>query len=269
MSPARSVLRFRSVFISDVHLGFKGCSAEYLLDFLDSIETQTLYLVGDIVDVWSLRKTVYWPQAHSDVLRRILAMAGRGTRVVYVPGNHDEIFRDFAGHVFGNVEIRREAIHVTADGKRLLVTHGDDFDGVLKLSPWLGHLGCSAYAFVLWLNRHVNRLRRRLGFPYWSIAAYLKHKVKNAVSYMHDFEQALACEARRRGVDGMVCGHIHRAGITDIDGVLYCNDGDWVESCTTLTEDDGGQLAILRWTERRELFAHAVQPLGVAVRDAA
>ena len=269
MSPARSVLRFRSVFISDVHLGFKGCSAEYLLDFLESIETRTLYLVGDIIDLWSLRKTVYWPQAHSDVLRRILAMARSGTRVVYVPGNHDEVFRDFDGHVFANVEIRREAVHVTADGKRLLVTHGDDFDGVLKLSPWLGHLGCSAYAFVLWLNRHVNRVRRRLGFPYWSIAAYLKHKVKNAVSYMHDFEQALACEARRRGVDGMVCGHIHRAGITDIDGVLYCNDGDWVESCTTLTEDEHGHLAILRWTERRELLAHAMRPVAVAARNAA
>ena len=269
MSPTRPVLRFRSVFISDVHLGFKGCSADYLLDFLRSIETETLYLVGDIIDIWSLRKTFFWPQAHNDVVRKIFAMAREGTRVVYVPGNHDEIFRDFDGHVFGNVEIRREAVHVTADGKRLLVTHGDDFDGVLKLSPWLGHLGCSAYAFVLWLNRHVNRLRRRLGFPYWSIAAYLKHKVKNAVSYMHDFEQAIACEAHRRGVDGMICGHIHRAGIRDLGGVLYCNDGDWVESCTSLTEDEHGHLAILRWTERREVLSPAPSRLRVVLDDAA
>ena len=258
MSPnaVRPVFRFRSVFISDVHLGFRGCSASYLLDFLHSIETDTLYLVGDIVDLWSLKKSFYWPQEHNDVIRTLLGMARRGTRVIYIPGNHDRVFRDYDGMVFGNVEIRREALHETADGRRFVVLHGDEFDAVIKASPLLEALGNRAYAFVLQLNRLVNFFRRRFGFPYWSIAAYLKHKVKNAVTYIANFEQALADEAKRRGVDGMICGHIHRAEITKIDGVLYCNDGDWVESCTTLTEDFNGRLALLRWTETREVLTH-------------
>jgi UDP-2,3-diacylglucosamine pyrophosphatase LpxH len=253
VSPKQGQLKYRTVFVSDVHLGFKGSSAEYLLDFLHSIETETLYLVGDIVDVWSLRKTFFWPQTHNDVVRKVLDMAQRGTRVVYIPGNHDEIFRDYDGLVFGDIEVRREAVHETADGRRMLVLHGDEFDGVIKLSPWLGHLGCAAYAFALFLNRLVNGLRRHLGFPYWSLAAYLKHKVKKAVSYISRFEHALACEARRRGVDGMICGHIHRAEIAVIDGILYCNDGDWVESCTTLTEDADGRLEIIRWVQQRPM----------------
>jgi UDP-2,3-diacylglucosamine pyrophosphatase LpxH len=254
-NPSKQVLRFRTVFISDVHLGFRGCSADYLLDFLRSIETDTLYLVGDIIDLWSLKKSFFWPQAHNNVIRTILGMAKRGTRVVYIPGNHDSIFRDYDGLVFGNVEIRREAIHETADGRRLLVLHGDEFDAVIKASPLLEALGNRAYAFILRLNRYVNFFRRHFGFPYWSIAAYLKHKVKNAVKYIANFEQALADEARRRNVQGLVCGHIHRAEITEIDGVLYCNDGDWVESCTTLTEDCNGRLAILRWTETKQVIA--------------
>ena len=256
-NPARPVFQFRSVFISDVHLGFRGCSAAYLLDFLHSIETENLYLVGDIVDLWSLKKSFFWPQAHNDVIRTILGKAKRGTRVIYIPGNHDCVFRDYDGMVFGNVEIRREAIHQTADGRRFVVLHGDEFDSVIKASPLLEAVGNRAYAFVLQLNRVVNFFRRRFGFPYWSIAAYLKHKVKNAVKYIANFEQALADEAKRRGVDGMICGHIHRAEITQIDGVLYCNDGDWVESCTTLTEDFNGRLALLRWTESREVMAHS------------
>jgi UDP-2,3-diacylglucosamine pyrophosphatase LpxH len=256
-NPSKPVFRFRSVFISDVHLGFRGCSAEYLLDFLRSIETENLYLVGDIIDLWSLKKSFFWPQAHNDVIRTILGQAKRGTRVVYIPGNHDSIFREYAGMVFGNVEIHREIVHQTADGRRLLVLHGDEFDAVIKASPLLEALGNRAYAFTLCLNRYVNFFRRRFGFPYWSIAAYLKHRVKNAVRYIANFEQALADEARRRGLDGMICGHIHRAEITDIGGVLYCNDGDWVESCTTLTEGFDGRLALLRWTERKEVVAHA------------
>jgi UDP-2,3-diacylglucosamine pyrophosphatase LpxH len=254
-TPPKTVLRFRTVFISDVHLGFRGCSAEYLLDFLRSIETDTLYLVGDIIDVWSLKKSFFWPQSHNNVIRTILGIAKRGTRVVYVPGNHDSVFRDYDGMVFGNVEIRREAIHETADGRRLLVLHGDEFDAVIKASPLFEALGNRAYTFILGLNRYVNFFRRRFGFPYWSIAAYLKHKVKNAVKYIANFEQALADEARRRNLQGLVCGHIHRAEITEIDGVLYCNDGDWVESCTTLTEDFDGRLALLRWTETKQVIA--------------
>ena len=267
--PSKQVLRFRTVFISDVHLGFRGCRAEYLLDFLKSIETDTLYLVGDIIDLWSLKKSFFWPQAHNNVIRTILGMAKCGTRVVYIPGNHDSVFRDYDGLVFGNVEIRREAIHETADGRRLLVLHGDEFDAVIKASPLLEAFGNRAYAFILQLNRYVNFLRRRFGAPYWSIAAYLKHKVKNAVKYIANFEQALADEARRRNVLGLVCGHIHRAEITEIDGVLYCNDGDWVESCTTLTEDFNGRLALLRWTETKQVIASSAHVPAGLVEQAA
>jgi len=268
-NPSKAPLKFRSVFISDIHLGFRGCSADYLLDFLHSIETETLYLVGDILDLWSLKKSFFWPQAHNNVIRTILGKAKRGTRVVYIPGNHDSVFREYDGMVFGNVEIRREAVHETADGRRLLVLHGDEFDSVIKASPMLEALGNHGYAFILRLNRYVNFFRRRFGFPYWSIAAYLKHKVKNAVSYIANFEQALADEARRRGLDGMVCGHIHRADISTIDGVLYCNDGDWVESCTTLTEDFEGRLALLRWTERKEVVTQTEALAAFAIERAA
>jgi UDP-2,3-diacylglucosamine pyrophosphatase LpxH len=272
MSPtpnSKPTFRFRTVFISDIHLGFRGCSAAYLLDFLRSIETETLYLVGDIIDIWSLRKSFFWPQAHNDVIRTILGKAKHGTRVVYIPGNHDNLFRDYDGMVFGNVEIRREAIHETADGRRLLVLHGDEFDSVIKASPLLEALGNRAYSFVLKLNRYVNLLRRAFGFPYWSIAAYLKHKVKNAVKYIANFERALAQEAQRRGLDGAVCGHIHRAEISQIDGVLYCNDGDWVESCTTLTEDFNGRLSLLRWTESKEVITHSGAPAPCSLEQAA
>jgi UDP-2,3-diacylglucosamine pyrophosphatase LpxH len=264
--PPQPPLRVRSVFISDVHLGFKGCRAAFLLDFLRRVECEQLYLVGDIIDLWSLERTFYWPQLHNDVIRTVLGKAKHGTRVVYIPGNHDRTFRDYDGWVLGNVEIRREAIHETADGRRLLVLHGDEFDSVIRASPLLESLGCRAYSFVLGLNRHVNHLRQRFGYPYWSLAAFLKHKVKNAVQYIGNFERAVACEARRRGVDGMVCGHIHRAEVSDIDGVLYCNDGDWVESCTALVEDASGRLSLLRWTEGVEVLSGDVSlPVPVPV----
>jgi UDP-2,3-diacylglucosamine pyrophosphatase LpxH len=253
----RRPLRLRSVFISDVHLGSRGCRAELLLEFLRAIEVETLYLVGDIVDFWAMRKSFYWPQAHNDAVRTILGKAKAGTRVIYVPGNHDEDFREFVGSAFGNLEIHREYVHMTARGQRLLVMHGDEFDGVVKCSPWLARLGATMYEFTLALNRHVNRMRRWFGFPYWSLAGYLKHKVKNAVQYIASFERAVAHEARRRQVDGVVCGHIHRAEITQLDGVLYCNDGDWVESCTALVEDKNGRLAILSWPHVR---THVLQP---------
>jgi UDP-2,3-diacylglucosamine pyrophosphatase LpxH len=253
------------VFISDVHLGFRGCSAEYLLDFLHSIETETLYLVGDIIDLWSLKKSFFWPQQHDDVIRALLDKARRGTRVIYIPGNHDAAFREYDGTVFGNLEIRRQTLHETADGRRFAVLHGDEFDSAVKTSPWLEALGNHAYALLLGLNRYLNHVRRWFGLPYWSIAAYLKHKVKRAVQYMANFERELADEARRRGVDGMICGHTHRAEIRHIDGVLYCNDGDWVESCTTLTEDFSGKLSLLRWAETREVASHTGMLAPVAV----
>jgi UDP-2,3-diacylglucosamine pyrophosphatase LpxH len=257
-------LRLRSVFVSDIHLGSRGCRADLLLEFLRAIEVDTLFLVGDVVDFWAMRKSFYWPQEHNNVVRTILGKAKAGTRVVYVPGNHDEDLRAFVGSAFGNLEISQEHVHVTAQGKKLLVIHGDEFDGVVKCSPWLARLGATMYDFTLGLNRHFNVVRRWLGFPYWSLAGYLKHKVKNAVQYISSFEKAVAYEARRRGVDGVVCGHIHRAEITQIDGVLYCNDGDWVESCTALIEDMNGRLSILSWPQVRARVLEQRAPVELA-----
>ena len=250
----RTTLRTRSIFISDVHLGFKGCQAQYLLDFLRRVECDTVYLVGDIIDLWALSRSFYWPQAHNDVIRTILGKAKHGTRVIYVPGNHDRLFRDHGGLVMGNVEVQREAVHQTADGRRFLVLHGDEFDSIVRASPWLESLGSHAYSMALTANRYVNAIRQRFGYPYWSLAAFMKHKVKNAVQYITGFEKALAAAARERGLDGVICGHIHRAEITEIDGMTYCNDGDWVESCTALVEDFSGRLSLLRWTESQAVL---------------
>ena len=240
---------WRAIYLSDIHLGTRGCRADLLLDFLRRNESDYLYLVGDIVDGWRLRRWWYWPQAHNDVVQKILRKARKGTRVFYVPGNHDEMARDYCGLNFGGVNVVREAIHETADGKRLLVIHGDEFDGIVRYARWLAILGDWAYAAALNLNTAFNAGRRLLRLPYWSLSAYLKHKVKNAVQFIDDFEGTVAAHARGRGLDGVVCGHIHHARIRDIDGVRYCNDGDWVESCTALVEDLDGQMRILRWAE--------------------
>jgi len=227
-------LRFRTIWISDTHLGTAGCQADRLLDFLRCTESDYLYLVGDIIDGWQLRRRWYWHQSHNDVVQKILRKARKGTSVVYVPGNHDEAARHFLDLAFGGIAIRDEAIHTTARGLKLLVTHGDLFDGVVQYAKWLAYLGDRLYTFTLALNRGLNALRARLRLPYWSLAQFLKHKVKNAVSYIVAFEEALAAEARAKGLDGVVCGHIHKAEIRDIGGILYCNDGDWVESLTAL-----------------------------------
>jgi len=245
-------LRVRSVFISDLHLGTPGCQAIALLDFLKHVECEHLFLVGDIVDGWQLRRAWHWPQAHNDVVQKLLRKARKGTRVVYVPGNHDEFARKYVGHSFGGIDVVDEHVHVTADGRRLWVTHGDLFDGVIQCARWLAHVGDHLYEFTLKLNRHLNTLRARLGLPYWSLSRYLKHKVKRAVSYVGDFEQALAREARKRGVHGVVCGHIHHAELREIDGILYANDGDWVESLTALVEHPDGRLEIVDWAERKQ-----------------
>ncbi|WP_255504700.1 UDP-2,3-diacylglucosamine diphosphatase [Novosphingobium sp. EMRT-2] len=248
--PKRKV---RTVWISDIHLGTRGCNAAMLLDFLASIECETLYLVGDIVDGWRLKKGWYWPDAHNEVIRRVLKMAHRGTRVVLIAGNHDEMLRPYAGMSFGGVELALEAIHTTADGRRLLVTHGDGFDGVVLYARWLAFLGDKAYEFLLRANRWFNLLRRQFKLPYWSLSAYLKKRVKNAVQFVCDFEEAVAHAAREQGVDGVVCGHIHCAEIRQIGDVTYYNDGDWVESCTALVEDHQGAIAIVDWAaETRE-----------------
>jgi UDP-2,3-diacylglucosamine pyrophosphatase LpxH len=241
--------RYRAIFISDLHLGTPGCQAVALLDFLRRTESDDLYLVGDIVDGWQLRRRWYWHQSHNDVIQKLLRKARKGTRVVFVPGNHDEGARDFIGVAFGDIVIQHEAVHTTADGRRLLVTHGDLFDGVIRCARWLALLGDVLYTVVLRLNRHFNAVRARLGLPYWSLSQYLKHKVKNAVSYIGAFEEAVAREARQRGFDGVVCGHIHHAEMRRIGDTLYCNDGDWVESLTALVEHDDGRLEIVRWTD--------------------
>jgi UDP-2,3-diacylglucosamine pyrophosphatase LpxH len=241
--------RLRAIFISDIHLGTRGCKAEYLLDFLRHNESDLLYLVGDVIDGWALRNGFYWPQTHNDIVQKVLRKARKGTRVVYVLGNHDEFGRQFAGLEFGGITLCDEAEHRLADGRRLWVVHGDFADGVIQHAKWLAHLGDRLYDFVLWLNRHFNALRARFGLGYWSLSAYLKHKVKNAVSFISSFEQVLAREARRRGYDGVLCGHIHHAEIRAVDGLVYCNSGDWVESLTAIVETFDGELRIVRWNQ--------------------
>jgi len=244
-------LKFRTVWISDTHLGTPGCNADMLFDFLRSIECQTLFLVGDIVDGWQLRKGWYWPARHNDVIRCILKQARRGARVVYIPGNHDEAFRDYVGLNFGGVELLPEAIHVTADGRRLLILHGDEFDGVVLYAKWLAFLGDHAYTLLLKGNVVVNRVRRLFGLPYWSLAAHLKKRVKNAVQFISGFEEVVARAAADRGADGVVCGHIHSAEVRVFGDVTYYNDGDWVESCTALVEHSDGRMEILDWAKCR------------------
>lgn len=247
-----TIKHYRTIWISDIHLGTRGCQASYLLDFLRRHESDTLYLVGDIVDGWHLKKGWYWPQTHNDVVQKILRKGRKGTRVIFIPGNHDESVRQFIGLNFGDIEVQEDAIHTLANGKRLWVTHGDLFDGVMQHARWLAYVGDNAYSLVLYLNRWFNAIRIKLGFPYWSLSQYLKHQVKNAVNFISAFEHVMTEEAKHRQCDGVVCGHIHKAEIRDINGILYCNDGDWVESLTALAEDFEGNLQVIHWNRRVE-----------------
>jgi UDP-2,3-diacylglucosamine pyrophosphatase LpxH len=240
---------YRTVWISDIHLGTRGCNAALLIDFLDHVDCDHMYLVGDIIDGWRLKKRFYWPTAHNDVVWRIMKRAKRGTRVIYIPGNHDEMFRQFTGMDFGGVKIRKKAIHRTADGRRLLVIHGDEFDAVMLAHRWLAFVGDTAYTWLMRANVLVNRVRTRLGLPYWSLSKVAKHKVKNAVAFITRFEDVVAREAAARGVDGVVCGHIHTAEMRQIGSVTYYNDGDWVEGCTALVEHHDGSMEILHWAD--------------------
>ena len=251
MSGQITPIHYRSVFISDVHLGTRGCQAELLLDFLRHMTCDQLYLVGDIVDGWKMRSGWQWVQTHNDVVQKILRLARKGVAVTYIPGNHDDRVRDFCGVHFGGVLVARDALHQTADGRRFLVVHGDEFDAAVRHAAWLGFAGDIAYRALLSLNTALNRLRRRMGIDYWSLSAFLKSKVKNALQFIDNFEVAVAAEARRRNVDGVICGHIHKAEMRDIAGVLYVNDGDWVESCTALVEHADGRLEILHWAKLR------------------
>lgn len=240
-------MRHRTLFLSDVHLGTPGCQAGMLLDFLAMNPADTIYLIGDIIDAWRLKRGWFWPQSHNDVMQALLARAHDGTRIYYIPGNHDEVLRDYLGTHFGGVEVVEAASHVTADGRRLLVTHGDQFDSIVVNAKWLAHVGDRAYEFALWLNTWLNRAKRLWGGQYWSLSNWAKQQVKQAVSFISEYESVLADEARRKGYDGIVCGHIHRACIRKIHGLDYINTGDWVESCTAVVERVDGSLHLIDW----------------------
>ena len=243
--------RYRTVWISDVHLGTPGCKAEHLVDFLKRTECETLYLVGDIIDGWKLRGSWFWPQEHTNVVRKVLTKSKRGTKVYYVTGNHDEFLRKFVGFKLelGNIKVVNEMVHTTADGRKLLVLHGDFFDVITRYHKWLALAGDFAYEATMQANFWFNRGRRLLGLPYWSLSAYAKDKVKGAVNVVSEFEDAVSRECERRGLDGVICGHIHHAEIRQLHGVTYHNCGDWVESCTALAEDFNGKINVIQWVQ--------------------
>lgn len=243
-----SSFRARTVFVSDVHLGSRACHATAFLDFLRRVSTDRLVLVGDVVDLWALRRALFWPDEHQECLRAILALARAGTEVVYVPGNHDAALRELCGLELAGVQVERDFVHVAADGRRYLVVHGDDFDGAVQFSGALRVFGAFMYDAMIHLGRAVHATRRRLGLPHWSLATWVKQRVPDAREYVARFEHAAAHEALRRGLDGVICGHIHRPGVREVDGVLYCNDGDWVEHCTALVEDRSGRMGLVEWT---------------------
>jgi len=248
-------MHYRTIFISDVHLGTKDCKANMLSNFLKNNTCDTLYLVGDIIDAWKIQQNKWrWKQSHTNVVRRVLGFAKRNTRVIYVAGNHDEFLRPMIpyGFSFGMIEIVNSHVHIGIDGKKYLVIHGDIFDGITRLAPWISFLGDRAYDFILSLNAQFNWIRHKMGFGYWSLSKYLKHKVKRAVDFMFQFEKNLAAYCKRKGYDGVICGHIHSAEIKQIDGITYMNDGDWVESCTALVEHSDGRWQIITWTKEKD-----------------
>ncbi len=252
--------RFRTLFISDIHLGAKSCQAELLLAFLDKHKADTIYLVGDIVDGWRLKKTWFWPQAHNDVVQAFLGLAQAGTRVVFMPGNHDEFARDYLGHSFGGIEIVDHALHAGANGHQYLVIHGDQFDAVVMHAKWLARLGDGAYRTAQAINARISTVRRAMGLTYWSFSAWAKLKVKKAVNFISAFETTLAAEAKRRNAQGVICGHIHHAAIRDMEGITYMNCGDWVESCTALVEQIDGTFQIINWSIELPATDAGLQP---------
>jgi len=260
----RTGLHVRTVFLSDIHLGARECRADLVLKFLHSVHADELVLVGDVIDLWSMRRTPYWPTAHNEVLRNLMARARSGQRVVYVPGNHDEDLRAYCGAAFGALEVRREYEHTTARGQRYLVLHGDEFDVHVECSRWLAATGSFAYDIALGLNRGYNRLRHAFGYPYWSLASFLKSKFGDAMRYIERFEQAASRHAHKRGYDGIICGHIHQPVQRVLGGVQYCNTGDWVENCTALVEDRNGELRLLSIAD----WLSAAEPRAARLRAA-
>lgn len=254
-----STLRFRTVWLSDIHLGYHHCKADFLLEFLAHMQCETLYLVGDVIDLWSLRSQFHWPREHSAVLRALHGRMSEGTRVIYVPGNHDELLRDLAGMSLGGIPCETRAVHVTADGRQLLVTHGDEFEAFIRCGALTRLLGDASYTLLLRINRIYNRLRLRQGKPYWSLATYLKNRIGNARVAIDCFERAAIEHARAHGFDGVVCGHIHQPRLREDEGISYCNDGDWVENCTALVERRDGRLELLHWGEVRESITRSAR----------
>lgn len=260
---------YRTLFISDVHLGTRACQADMLLDFLKHNDADTIFLVGDIVDFWRIRRGPVWLQSHNDVVQKLLRKGRKGSRIVYIPGNHDEGLRDYCGSHFGVVEFERDAVFETAAGKRYLIIHGDEFDVVVRYAKWLAFLGDRGYEFALWLNWPLNFIRRRLGFGYWSLSSYLKYRVKTAVNFIGDFEENLAAEAKRRKVDGVICGHIHHAASRQFGDVHYLNTGDWVESCTAIGETAEGLFEMIRWREEAaKVESAAAEPANSELKAA-
>jgi UDP-2,3-diacylglucosamine pyrophosphatase LpxH len=258
---------YRTIWLSDIHLGLKASRTEYLYDFLQHTESEYLYLVGDIIDLWKAKRGWHWPEINNKIVRLIMDKARRGTRVVYVPGNHDEFFRDYIDLYFAGIHITPRAEHVTEDGTRLLILHGDEFDAVTLNNKWVAKLGSEAYDMLIVLNHWFNWARRKLGFGYWSLSKHIKHKVKEAVSYIGNFEEAVVHAARQHGADGVVCGHIHHAIITDYEEIRYANCGDWVESCTALAEEDDGSLRLIHWVEESAELIDARQTYENRNRD--
>jgi len=250
LAPDLTPRRYQAIFISDVHLGTRRARSEALLDFLRETESERLYVVGDLIDNCALRKSWYWDQSHNDVLQKLLRKARKGTRIIYIPGNHDESFRDFAQFRFGRVTVLESAIHRAVNDRRYLVLHGDKFDGVVRFAPWLARLGDTAYELSMNLNGSINRVRRFLRLPYWSLSAFLKQRVKRAVEFISRFEEAVVREARARGCQGVICGHIHTPDDRLIGDIHYLNDGDWVESCTALVEHLDGTFEVIDWDRR-------------------
>ena len=253
------IFNYRSIWISDFHLGTRGCQSELLLEFIKHTQSEKLYLVGDIIDGWALKNTWYWPQSHNDVVQKILRKARHGAEVFYISGNHDEVMRGFVPVNFGGVSILNQVIHETVDKKKYLVVHGDQFDGIIQCAKWLAILGSITYDFLIYFNRYINFFRKKLGYEYWSLSNYLKFTVKNAVKFVSEYEKLVCNYAKQFKVEGIICGHIHHANMQSMNGIHYINDGDWVESCTALVEHFDGKLELINWTEKRkELFNETI-----------
>ncbi|PMN88086.1 UDP-2,3-diacylglucosamine diphosphatase [Enterovibrio norvegicus] len=248
-------IHVRTIWISDLHLGNKDCKAHYLLNFLHRHQADTIILVGDIVDFYSMKFSRHWPESHSQVLSLLIDRAHQGTRVIYIPGNHDDVIRKYLKFDFGKIEVRAHHIHKTVQGKKVLAVHGDEFDGAVCHSRLTAIAGDMGYDFLLFLNRWMSRIRQKLGFPYWSLASYIKLRVQSANVAIARFENAAVQYAQRKNADAIVCGHIHHPDMKTIGDTLYLNDGDWIENCTALIEQDDGALELIRWTEKPELIA--------------